>query len=50
MSERPDPTDPLADDEPVPQTPEDIGEDGYDDEDEDEPLEDEERPDPTTIV
>lgn len=49
MSERPEPTDPLTDDEPVPQTPEDIGED--EDDDEDDPLSDDERgPDPTTIV
>ncbi|MDU3075940.1 MAG: hypothetical protein E7B29_06385 [Mixta calida] len=47
MSERPDAVDPLEDDEPVPQTPDEIADDdGVD------PLEDEDEddPDPSQVI
>lgn len=51
MSEHPDVNDPLEDDEPVPQTPDDIADDNDDDDD---PLEDDEddenAPDPSTVI
>ncbi|MDR7342849.1 hypothetical protein J2X14_001253 [Pantoea alhagi] len=49
MSERPDVNDPLEDDEPVPQTPDEIA----DDDDDADPLEDdddEEGQDPSTVI
>lgn len=49
MSERPDVNDPLEDDEPVPQTPDEIA----DDDDDADPLEeddDDESSDPSTVI
>ncbi|YCH29170.1 hypothetical protein M1D48_13310 [Erwinia sp. D4-22] len=48
MSERPDVNDPLEEDEPVPQTPDEIA----DDDDDADPLEDDddESQDPSTVI